>query len=114
MQRCASHIASGRDIEEAFNAGSVAVKSAVEGKTDLMVVFNRVKEDYEIKYELLDVALAANAEKKLPDEWINEEGNGIKEGFVKYALPLIQGDANQPTENGLLRFARLKKVYAKK
>ena len=114
MQRCAAHLASGVDIEEAFNAGSIAVKSAIAGETDKMVCFKRVKENYEIEYQLLDVALAANAEKKVPDEWINEEGNGIKDGFKAYAMPLIQGASNAPTENGLPRFARLKKVYVNK
>ena len=114
MQRCAAHIASARDIEEAFEAGRIAVRSAVNGETDKMVVFDRVKQNYAIEYKLLDVALAANAEKKVPDAWINKEGNGIEKGLNDYALPLIQGDANAPTENGLPRFARLKKVYAKR
>ena len=71
------------------------------------------KENYEIEYILLDVALAANAEKKVPDEWINKEGNGVLKGFIDYALPLIQGEANQPKVNGLPRFAHLKKVLVK-
>lgn len=114
MQRCAAHVASGRDVEEAFNAGKYAVQYAVQGETDQMVVFDRVKPDYKIEYKLLDVALAANAEKKVPREWINKEGNGILKPFVDYALPLIQGEHEFPTENGLPRFARLKKVYATK
>ncbi len=113
MQRCGAHIASKTDIEEAFNAGIEAVKAAVRGETDKMVCFKRTKENYEIEYILLDVALAANAEKKVPDEWINKEGNGVLKGFVDYALPLIQGEANQPKVNGLPRFAHLKKVLVK-
>ena len=113
MQRCGAHIASKTDIEEAFNAGREAVKAAVRGETDKMVCFKRTKQNYAIEYILLDVALAANAEKKVPDEWINEEGNGVLSGFVDYALPLIQGEAEQPKEDGLPRFARLKKVYVK-
>ncbi|MBQ7276732.1 MAG: 6-phosphofructokinase [Bacilli bacterium] len=113
MQRCGAHVGSGRDIEEAFNAGSEAVKAACRGETDKMVCFKRTKEDYAIEYILLDVALAANAEKKVPLEWINEEGNDVKDEFVKYALPLIQGDPKFPLENNLPRFARLKKVYVK-
>lgn len=115
MQRCGAHVGSGRDIEEAFMAGRMAVRYAVQGETDKMVVFDRVSngDNYKIEYKLLDVALAANAEKKIPLEWINEEGNGIKKPFVDYALPLIQGDPKMPLENNLPRFARLKKVYAK-
>ena len=33
--------------------------------------------------------------------------------FVKYALPLIQGETKLEKEDGLPRFARLKKVFAK-
>ncbi|HPD01405.1 MAG TPA: 6-phosphofructokinase, partial [Acetivibrio sp.] len=56
----------------------------------------------------------ANTEKKVPREWINEEGNGIKQGYIDYALPLIQGESKPPIEDGLPRFAKLKKVLAKK
>jgi len=52
----------------------------------------------------------ANFEKKVPREWINEAGNGVKQEFIDYVLPLIQGEANGPKENALPRFARLKKV----
>ena len=55
----------------------------------------------------------ANTEKKVPQEWINDEGNGINQGFIDYALPLIAGDNVGPKVNGLPRFARLKKVLAK-
>ena len=46
-------------------------------------------------------------------EWINAEHNGVTQAFIDYALPLIQGAAEAPTENALPRFARLKKVLAK-
>ena len=34
--------------------------------------------------------------------------------YVNYALPLIQGDAKAPLEDGLPRFAKLKKVLVEK
>ena len=51
-----------------------------------------------------------NFEKKVPREWINEAGNGVKQEFIDYVLPLIQGETDAPKENGLPRFAHLKKV----
>lgn len=54
----------------------------------------------------------ANAEKKVPREWINDEGNFVNEHFINYALPLIQGESTVAIEDGLPRFARLKKVQA--
>ena len=41
MQRCGAHLASKADVEEAFKAGAAAVKYAVNGKTDKMVILKR-------------------------------------------------------------------------
>ena len=117
MQRCGAHLASKNDVEEAFNAGAFAVRSACEGETDKMVIFKRVTDEngnYACQNVLMPLELAANTEKKVPLEWITDEGTNVSDEFVKYALPLIQGDAKAPLENGLPRFARLKKVYAGK
>ena len=117
MQRCGAHLASETDVEEAFNAGAFAVKSACEGETDKMVIFKRVIDEngnYHCENVLMPLELAANTEKKVPAEWIINDGTYVSDEFVKYALPLIQGDAKAPLENGLPRFARLKKVYAGK
>jgi 6-phosphofructokinase 1 len=112
LQRCAAHIASKTDIEEAFKAGAAAVKYALQGKTDKMVVL--VREDKNGKYvckpRLMPVAKAANSEKTVPKEWIINGGTGLSSEFIDYALPLIQGDAKAPLEDGLPRFAKLKKV----
>ena len=55
----------------------------------------------------------ANYEKKVPLEWINDAHNGLKEEFISYVLPLIQGEANVPKVDSLPRYAKLKKVLAK-
>ncbi len=113
MQRCGAHIASQTDIDESFMAGKVAVKSAINGITDKMVALDRVSQNpYRCETKLIDLSAVANYEKKVPDEWINEEGNGILQGFIDYALPLIQGETKLQKENGLPRFAKLKKVKA--
>ena len=115
LQRCAAHCGSARDIEEAFNAGKMAVKYAISGETDKMVIFERKNQkDYEIEYKLVDLLYAANTEKKVPLEWINKEHNGVNEKFAEYALPLIQGELKFPLEDGLPRFAHLKKVMVQK
>lgn len=114
LQRCAAHLASKVDVEEAFASGSFAVKSAIEGITDKMVVLSRDENsaEYHCVPALMDVELAANTEKKIPESWILPAGKGLTEDYVKYALPLIQGDSKAPLEDGLPRFARLKKVQA--
>ena len=113
MQRCGAHLASATDIEEAYNAGKYAVKYACEGETDKMVVFERKPgKESAIDYKLMDIAMAANTEKKVPMEWIKDDDTGLTEEFIEYALPLIQGESKSPLEDGLPRFARLKKVRA--
>ena len=115
LQRCGAHCGSKTDIEEAFNAGSIAVKEAISGTTDKMVIFKRVNQNpYKINYELVDLALAANTEKKVPLEWIKPDHTGMANAFYDYALPLIQGDSEQAKEDSLPRFAKLKKVLVEK
>ncbi len=115
MQRCGAHVGSGTDIEEAFMAGRMAVRYAVEGETDKMVVFVRDENSkkYHIDYKLLPVEFAANTEKTIPLEWILPNHKGLTKEYAEYALPLIQGPSNSPLEDGLPRFAKLKKVYVK-
>ena len=115
MQRCGAHLASKTDVEETFEAGREAVKAAVSGETDKMVCYERkAGAKYEIEYKLLPLELAANTEKKVPLEWITEDGTNISDEYVKYALPLIQGEAKAPLEDSLPRFAHLKKVFVEK
>ena len=113
LQRCATHCGSKTDVEEAFLAGQMAVKYAVEGTTDHMVAFERAEgEEYKCNIKLLNLTHVANTEKKIPREWVNEELNGLNQAFIDYALPLIQGESTPPMVNSLPRFAKLKKVKA--
>ena len=111
LQRCASHLASKTDIDEAYLAGKIAFESAETGITDKMVAFKRAPgSEYKCEIELVNLVDVANKEKKVPREWINETGNGMLEPFFDYALPLIQGETGQEKEDGVPRFARLKRV----
>ena len=96
-------------------AGKVAVESAVAGETGKMVAFKRAEDSavYRCEYVLVPLTSVANYEKKVPAEWITPDGTGVTQDFIDYALPLIQGEIDRPTENGLPRYARLKKVLAK-
>ena len=111
LQRCGSHVGSKTDIDEAFEAGKVAVEAAVAGTTDKMVAFKCTREGgYKCETVLQPLDIVANFEKKVPREWINAAGNGVEQPFIDYVLPLIQGEPNGPKENSLPRFAHLKKV----
>ena len=114
LQRCAAHVASKTDIEESFSAGKAAVENAVNGVTDKMVGFERTMENgqYKCNIKLFELSDVANTEKKVPLEWINETGDGLKQEYIDYALPLIQGQTDLKIEDGLPRFVNLKKVKA--
>ena len=114
LQRCAAHLASKTDIDEAYLAGQTAVKAAAEGKTDMMVAFEREPgKAYKCNIKLINLTEVANREKKIPEEWITPDGVGLTQDYIDYGLPLIQGDTTLPFEEGMPRFAKLKKVLAK-
>ena len=113
LQRCAAHCASRTDIEEAFMLGCEAVRAATGGATDKMVALRRESgKAYRVSTELVELTVTANTENKFPAEWITDGGTGIAPEFFAYALPLIQGEPEVTLENGLPRFARLRKVRA--
>lgn len=116
LQRCAAHCASGTDIEESFTSGAEAVKCAVAGETDKMVGFERSYDkdgNYVCGTKLFNLSEVANAEKKVPLEWINETHDGLTKDFIDYCLPLVAGETKMEKEDGLPRFARLKKELVK-
>lgn len=78
------------DQREAEEAGAVAVRSAVEGKTGFMVGFQVDRAPaYACKTCLIPLEDVANAEKKFPLEWIGQDGSSIDKAFIDYCLPLL-------------------------
>jgi len=102
LQRCAAHISSKTDIDEAEIIGSAAVKTALEGQSGKMMCFERVSDKpYSIEIIAEDAAAVANREKPFPNEWINGEGNNVNDEAIPYFLPLIEGEISVKTQNGL-------------
>ncbi len=115
MQRAAAHTASKTDVDEAYLAGQAAVEAAIAGETDKMVTLLRGDaEAYSVETGLASLSDIANGVKKLPREWINEDGVSMNFQFLRYAQPLIAGEVAIPSDNGVPVFARLEKVRADK
>ncbi len=111
LQRCASHIVGRVDITEAFQVGGAAVKAAFEGETGKMIILKRVSDDpYICVTDIYDVHKIANIEKKVPREWINEEGDFVTQEFVNYVRPLIQAELTPMMVDGLPRHLRLEDI----
>jgi 6-phosphofructokinase 1 len=115
LQRAARHIASQVDVDQAYAIGQAAVKLALEGKNAVMPVIKRLSDD-PYRWEIAEAALAdvANVEKKVPREYITEDGFGITEACRRYLAPLIGGEAYPPYKNGLPDYVRLKNVAVPK
>ncbi len=102
LQRAATHIASLTDINEAFQVGCAAVDAAEAGKTAMMITLDRNGDDpYQCGTSAHDIHDIANVERKVPDEWITEDGSNISDEFVKYARPLIMGELTPLYVDGL-------------
>jgi 6-phosphofructokinase 1 len=111
-QRAAVVGGSKADADEAHLAGQAAVKAAVlEAETGKMVTLVRGDTDhYSCETGLAALSDIANGVKKLPREWINEDGVSMSNQFIRYAQPLIQGETVVPYDNGLPVFAKLEKI----
>jgi len=102
IQRCAAHISSRTDVEEAFMAGYYGASRAAAGDTAKMVIFKRTSDHpYAMELGTADVSQIANAEKVVPAEWIDAKNYFVKDEFVTYALPLIQGEVQPFIINGV-------------
>ncbi|MCG8312193.1 MAG: 6-phosphofructokinase [Pseudomonadales bacterium] len=107
LQRSARHIASATDLEQAYAVGQKAVEYAVEGKNAVMPAI--IREPGEIyRWHIGEAKLAevANVERKMPRNFITEDGFGITDACRDYLSPLIQGEAYPPYENGIPLIAR--------
>lgn len=90
LQRCAMHCASNIDLEEAYEVGYEALRQASLGKCGYMVAIKRESNSpYKSSYFLVEADKIANNVKYLPTEWINEEGNHLKEEALEYLEPLV-------------------------
>ena len=111
LQRRASHIVGRVDITEAYQVGGAAVKAAFEGETGRMIILKRVSDDpYLCVTDIYDVHKIANVEKKVPREWINEDGSYVTQEFINYVRPLIQAELTPMMVDGLPRHLRLEDV----
>ena len=90
IQRVAMRLTSTTDVDEAYLVGQMAVRYAVEGVSGHMVTLVREPgPEYHCHTGLVELEKVANAERPLPDEYLNEAGNFVAPAFLDYARPLI-------------------------
>ena len=115
LQRSARHIASRVDVEQAYAVGKAAVELAVTGKNAVMPAIVR-ESDMPYRWAIRETSLenVANLERKMPLNFISDEGFAITRKCRDYLEPLIEGEEYPTYLNGLPRFTRLRKVFVDK
>ena len=96
LQRCFIGCYSDRDASEAREAGEKAVQFAMWDNVDGSVAIRRPVLDYGVDYELVPIAKVAGKTRHMPDEFINEEGNGVTQAFHAYCRPLLGSGMPEP------------------
>ena len=115
LQRAARHAASAVDVEQAYAVGRAAVEFAVQGKNAVMPVIVR-KSSAPYRWSIGEAPLQkiANQEKKVPRNYITEDGFGITAACRRYLAPLIGGEDYPPYKDGLPVYVELRKIAVKR
>jgi 6-phosphofructokinase 1 len=105
MQRCAGHMASKADLDEAFASGKYGVTLAENGLTGLMVALKRA-DSSTYSYELCGVPVSqvANKAKSVPVEWITPDHHDVTKEMIDYLTPLVQGEVAATYKNGIVDY----------
>ncbi len=90
LGRASIQLQSSIDREEAELAGRLACEAVLNGTAGKMVAFRRVStEPYQMEPFLVDIDEVMMYERTVPEEYINEEGNGVTKAFKDWCKPLI-------------------------
>jgi 6-phosphofructokinase 1 len=111
LQRAARHIASKVDVQQAYAVGKAAVEFALRGQNAIMpTIVRKSSKPYRWVIGSIPLAEVANKEKKVPRDYITDDGFGITEACRRYLEPLIAGEDYPPYKNGLPEYVRIKGV----
>jgi 6-phosphofructokinase 1 len=115
LQRAARHIASKTDVAQAYAVGKAAVELALKGRNAVMpTIVRKSSKPYKWTIGVANLKDVANVEKKLPRDYITDDGYHITTKCRNYLSPLIQGEDYPPFKNGLPAYVNLKNVAVKK
>jgi 6-phosphofructokinase 1 len=115
LQRAGRHIAAKVDVEQAYAVGKAAVELAVKGVNAVMpTIVRKAARPYKWTIGHVPLDQVANQEKKVPREFVTEDGFGITEACRRYLEPLIAGEDYPPYRNGLPDYVKIKGVLVKR
>jgi 6-phosphofructokinase 1 len=115
LQRAARHIASKTDVAQSYAVGKAAVELAVKGRSGVMpVIVRKSNKPYRWSVGVADLKDVANAEKKMPRDYIAADGFHITAKCRQYLEPLVMGEDYPPYRGGLPAYVRLKNTAVPK
>ncbi len=94
LQRSFIGCVSDVDQQEAREVGEKAAQYALWHNVDGSITIHRTG-IYSVDYKLTKLEEVAKHTKSMPDEFINEEGNGVTDAFKYYVLPLLGSNMPQ-------------------
>lgn len=102
LQRAAGHLVSLTDRQQAEAVGRAAVTYAVSGKDCVMPAIVRLADaPYEWSVAPVDLAPVANLERRVPSEFISDDGFDLSAAGLRWLRPLVAGEAPPPFVDGL-------------
>lgn len=88
--RCSSLHVSEVDRKEAVLMGRTAAKAVLSKESGMMAGIKRISSaPYRVEPILIPIEEVMLTERKLPDNFINEEGNGVTKAFEEWLRPLL-------------------------
>ncbi len=90
LQRSFAGLVSAADAREARQVGALAVRTAVKENLDGSIAIRRKPgRKYEVYFERVPLANVAKETRRMPDAFINKDGNDVTPAFMDYAAPIV-------------------------
>lgn len=94
------------DSDEAYTLGYKSLEMSIDNTDKIPVIIRISDEPYTVKYKIVDSNDIANKEKVIPNEWLISK-DIFTENMKKYVYPLIQGEIQTDTLNGLHKYIEI-------
>jgi ATP-dependent phosphofructokinase / diphosphate-dependent phosphofructokinase len=115
LMRAGRHIASKTDVEQSYAVGKAAVELALAGRSGVMVTIERRADSpYVWTTGSAPLDQVANVERKMPRDYITDDGFHITDRCRRYLSPLIEGEDYPPYAAGLPRYVTLENAEVPK
>jgi len=88
LQRSFAGLQSDVDAKEARRCGRQAVLYSMKEQSGSVAIRRMKTAKYSVELFRTELANVAEKTKSMPDAFINKEGNGMTDAFLKYAMPL--------------------------